>query len=89
MHQQQHTTTELCHRELQANLVLLFPVKQHKKRGPRPRRGGNGGGRDRDNGRLRERDSYPRDGVRKASIAPRFMHSLTRCESMQYAQTLT
>ncbi|KAK8137818.1 hypothetical protein PG984_001198 [Apiospora sp. TS-2023a] len=59
------------------SLDEIVADSQHKKRGPRPRRGGNGGGRDRDNGRLRERDSYPRDGVRKASTTPRFMHSCT------------
>ncbi|KAK8095279.1 uncharacterized protein PG998_001909 [Apiospora kogelbergensis] len=49
------------------SLDEIVADSQHKKRGPRPRRGGNGGGRDRDNGRLRERDSYPRDGVRKST----------------------
>ncbi|KAI1657882.1 RNA-binding domain-containing protein [Daldinia decipiens] len=41
------------------SLDEIVAESQHKKRGSRPRRGGGG--------RPRERDSYPRDGVRKST----------------------
>ncbi|KAI2621396.1 RNA-binding domain-containing protein [Hypomontagnella submonticulosa] len=43
------------------SLDEIVAESQQRKRGSRPRRGGNGGGR------PRERDSYPRDGVRKST----------------------
>ncbi|KAI1103978.1 RNA-binding domain-containing protein [Jackrogersella minutella] len=47
------------------SLDEIVAESQHRKRGSRPRRGGAGGGGG--GGRPRERDSYPRDGVRKST----------------------
>ncbi|KAI1092723.1 RNA-binding domain-containing protein [Rostrohypoxylon terebratum] len=53
------------------SLDEIVAESQHKKRGPRPRRGGGGGGggsgSSNGGGRYRERDNYPRDGVRKST----------------------
>ncbi|KAI0161124.1 RNA-binding domain-containing protein [Hypoxylon sp. FL1284] len=43
------------------SLDEIVAESQQRKRGPRPRRGGGGGGR------PRERDAFPRDGVRKST----------------------
>ncbi|KAI2607564.1 RNA-binding domain-containing protein [Hypoxylon fragiforme] len=50
------------------SLDEIVAESQHRTRGPRPRRGGGGnGGGGGGGGRPRERDSYPRDGVRKST----------------------
>ncbi|KAI1211054.1 RNA-binding domain-containing protein [Annulohypoxylon truncatum] len=51
------------------SLDEIVAESQHKKRGSRPRRGGGGGGGGGggSGGRPRERDTFPRDGVRKST----------------------
>ncbi|KAI0889127.1 RNA-binding domain-containing protein [Annulohypoxylon maeteangense] len=49
------------------SLDEIVAESQHKKRGSRPRRGGGGNGGGGGGGRPRERDTYPRDGVRKST----------------------
>ncbi|KAI0899892.1 RNA-binding domain-containing protein [Annulohypoxylon nitens] len=49
------------------SLDEIVAESQHKKRGSQPRRRGGGGGGGNGAGRYRERDNYPRDGVRKST----------------------
>ncbi|KAI6086199.1 RNA-binding domain-containing protein [Hypoxylon rubiginosum] len=49
------------------SLDEIVAESQQQKRGSRPRRGGGGRGGGASGGRPRERDAYPRDGVRKST----------------------